>query len=284
MPYVAAAPRRARLAAALRLLVLAPLVAALLAAAPPSVTPAQAATPVARAVIVVGPTEGITPSYIRMARQTAAQLRSLGAVVTEVYSPNATLARVRAAAKGANMLIYLGHGNGFPSPYLRTLYTTKVDGMGLNSVAGRGNYNKHYYGEYYMRTLALAPGAIVILNHACYTPGSSEPGKPLPTLAVARKRVDNYASGFFRAGAIAVFATTGSPGSFIGQLFTTSRSIRTIFWDAPDTRTTYQASLTSARTPGMTGILAPYPRSVYYHSVIGKLASTATAWRATWRP
>ncbi len=235
-------------------------------------------------MIVVGPTEGITPSYIRMARQTAAQLRSLGAVVTEVYSPNATLARVRAAAKGANMLIYLGHGNGFPSPYLSTLYPTKVDGMGLNAVAGRGNYNKIYYGEYYMRTLGLAPGAIVILNHACYTAGGSEPGKPLPTLAVARKRVDNYASGFFRAGAIAVFATTGSPASFISQLFTTNRSMRTIFWVAPDTFATYQATLTSTRTPGMSGILAPYPRSVYHYSVIGKLSSTAGAWRATWRP
>ena len=52
--------------------------------------------------------------------------RSYGAAVIELYSPYATWSKVKAAAQGANLLIYLGHGNGYPSPYgafssLRTL-------------------------------------------------------------------------------------------------------------------------------------------------------------------
>ena len=58
-----------------------------------------------------------TTRYLRRARSYAAQARSYGAGVTEIYTPNATWARVAAAARGANVFIYLGHGNGWPSPY-----------------------------------------------------------------------------------------------------------------------------------------------------------------------
>ena len=37
--------------------------------------------------------------------------------VIQVYSPNATWSAVKAATAGANVVIYLGHGNGWPSPY-----------------------------------------------------------------------------------------------------------------------------------------------------------------------
>ena len=46
----------------------------------------------------------------------------------------------------------------------------------------------------------------MILNHLCYSAGSSETGNPEPTIAVAKQRVDNFASGFLRAGARAVLA------------------------------------------------------------------------------
>ena len=51
----------------------------------------------------------------------------------EVYTPNATWSRVRSAVQGANLLIYLGHGNGFPNPYNATLTPLKVDGFGLKA-------------------------------------------------------------------------------------------------------------------------------------------------------
>ena len=44
-----------------------------------------------------------------------------------------------------------------------------------------------YYGEYYVATqVKLAPNAVVILNHACSSAGSSEPGRANPTLSVAK--------------------------------------------------------------------------------------------------
>src|SRR4029079_1457992 len=74
--------------------------------------PAAAATPM-KVVIVVGPVGSATSNYIYNAKKLAAQARSYGAYVVELYSPHATWTRVKNAAQGANVLIYLGHGNGY---------------------------------------------------------------------------------------------------------------------------------------------------------------------------
>ncbi len=65
-----------------------------------------------KVVIIVGPVGSSTANYSDNAKRYASQARSYGANVVEIYSPNATWARVKAAAQGANVLIYLGHGNG----------------------------------------------------------------------------------------------------------------------------------------------------------------------------
>ena len=96
------------------------------------VTAMSALAPEARAashkvVIVVGPVGSATSNYKDSARRLASQARSYGASVVEIYSPNATWSRVSSAAKGANVLIYLGHGNGWPSPYA-PFSTTSKDG------------------------------------------------------------------------------------------------------------------------------------------------------------
>ncbi len=160
-------------------------VTAMTAAAPE----AQAST--RKVVIVVGPVGSATANYRNNARKLAAQARSYGANVVEIYSPNATWSRVRNAAQGANLLIYLGHGNGWPSPY-RPYSTSTKDGMGLNKHAHSGNSNLKYYGESYMVTLALAPDSVVVLNRLCYASGNSEWGAANPTKSTAIKRVDNY--------------------------------------------------------------------------------------------
>ena len=50
-----------------------------------------------------------------------------------MYSPNATWANVREAVDGANVIVYFGHGNGYPNPYSSgTEYTDRVNGWGLN--------------------------------------------------------------------------------------------------------------------------------------------------------
>ena len=201
------------------------------------VTAMTAGAPEARAatvkvVVVVGPVGSSTSSYRDGARRLADQARSYGASVTEIYSPNATWSRVSAAAKGANVLIYLGHGNGWPSPYA-PFSTTSKDGMGLNATSGNGNSNTKYYGEYYMAKLALAPNAVVVLNRLCYASGNSEWGSANPTKATAIKRADNYGAGFLRAGAKAVFASgITSPSYVLRGLFrgSASMTMAQLFW------------------------------------------------------
>ena len=225
-----------------------------------SATVAQptAATTGAKVVVIVGPVEGNTANYIKNAKRYAAQARSYGATVVEIYSPNATWARVKAAAQGANVLIYLGHGNGSPSPYGAFSKYTK-DGLGLNAAAGHGNSNRKYYGEYYIRTgIKLAPNAVVILNRLCYASGNSEWGLANPTKSVAKQRVDNYGAGFLRAGARAVFADGITDASYILYgLFKTNRSIGAIFTSSPSWVGAYDFKFGSVRTPGYTAWMAP---------------------------
>ncbi len=89
------------------------------------------------AVIVVGPVSGMTPMYLRDARRIATQLRSYGARVSEIYTPRATWARVKEAARGANLFVYMGHGNGYPSPYGR-FNPERMNGLGLTPPAATG--------------------------------------------------------------------------------------------------------------------------------------------------
>jgi hypothetical protein len=263
-----------------RLLV--PLLAAVVAAGSLAVAPPQVSAAGIKVVIIVGPVGSVTSSYLSDARSYASLARSYGATVVEIYTPNATWSRVRSAAQGANLLVYLGHGNGYPNPYHTVLEPRKVDGFGLNPYAGSGNTRTAYYGEWYVRNyIKLAPNAVVILNHACYTAGNSEPGRPLPTLTVARQRVDNFGAGFLRTGARVVFAEVrGKATHIIRSLFSTSRTMSQIFWSSPYRTYTYRRSLTSVRTPGATGWLDPYRPGYYYRSVVGRLSMTA----ATWRP
>ena len=237
-------------------------------------TPAAAAG--AKVVIIVGPVGSNTANYKDNARRYASQARSYGATVVEIYSPNATWSRVKAAAQGANVVIYLGHGNGSPSPYGAFSKYTK-DGFGLNRTAGNGNSNTKYWGEYYIQNgLHLAPNAVVILNRLCYASGNSEWGTSNPTKATAIKRVDNYGAGFLRAGARAVFAEGITNASFILYgLFRTSRTIGEIFRSSPRWTGDHAFKFSSSRTPGYTAWLDPYKPSRYYRSVIGNLGLSA---------
>jgi hypothetical protein len=241
--------------------------------------PSTASATSLKVVIVVGPVESMTSGYLADARVLAKQARSYGAAVTEIYSPNATWSRVRAAVQGANLLIYLGHGNGTPSPYP---YSAKSkNGLGLNASAGHGNSNVRYYGEYYVKTyLHLAPDAVVILNHLCYSAGNSEPGRALPTRSVARQRIDNYGAPFLKIGAKAVFAEARNEAGYIlSSLFRTNRTMSQIFWASPRATNTYRWTFSSTKTSGATGISDPYAKSHYYRSVVGKLGTTAAAFR-----
>ena len=234
-----------------------------------------------KVVVVVGPVGSQTSEYRTSAKSYAALARSYGASVTEIYSPYATWSKVKAAAQGANLLIYLGHGNGYPSPYGAFQRLTK-DGMGLNATSGNGNSNVKYWGEYYIdRDIQMAPNAVVILNRLCYASGNSEWGSANPTKSTAIKRVDNYGAGFLRAGAKAVFAEAISSVSYyIKALFKSSSTMNVIFMNHPSATDVRDFWFYSSRTSWARAHLDPPRAGKYWRSVIGSLGLTAAQWRA----
>ena len=234
-----------------------------------------------KVVVVVGPAGSSTAKYRDSARFYANLARSYGASVTEIYSPYATWTRVRSAAQGANLLIYLGHGNGYPSPYGAFQKYTK-DGMGLNATSGNGNSNTKYWGEYYIdRYIQMAPNAVVILNRLCYASGNSEWGSANPTKATAIKRVDNYGAGFLRTGAKVVFAEAINSGSHqVRSLFTTNYSMNTILMTHPSASSARDFYFTSSRTYWAKAHLDPPQSGKYWRAAIGNLSLTAAQWRA----
>ena len=243
--------------------------------------PEQAHAASIKVVVVVGPVGSSTANYRSSAKTYAALARSYGASVKEIYSPYATWAKVKAAAQGANLLIYLGHGNGYPSPYGAFQRYTK-DGMGLNATYGNGNSNVKYFGEYYIdRDIQMAKNAVVILNRLCYASGNSEWGSANPTKSTAMKRVDNYGAGFLRAGAKAVFAEAISSVSFtIRSLFRSSRTMNSIFTNHPSASGARDFYFTSRRTTWARVHMDPPRAGKYWRSLIGSLTLTSAQWRA----
>ncbi len=127
-------------------------VASLLVTATPQATRAASL----KVAIIVGPTGSQTDSYRDYANREAAAAADAGAEVVKVYSPRATWENVVAAVKDANIVIYHGHGNGFPNPYTtftlpdgtqctpntrrqRCELRDRVNGWGLNKTEDGGN-------------------------------------------------------------------------------------------------------------------------------------------------
>jgi flagellar hook assembly protein FlgD len=251
--------------------------AILLLASIGAAVPTVAAAAEPKVVIIVGATEGTTDAYRRDADESYAAALQYTSNVVKVYSPNATWSRVKSAVVGASIVVYLGHGNGWPSPYTYDPNFTTKDGFGLNKVEGGGDSNRVYYGEPYIETLALS-GAVVILNHLCYASGNSESGAAEPTVSVARQRADNYASAFLRAGAAAVIADAHSGlDGYLRDLFTTSQPIESL-WANQWTSKGNVVSFPSVRTPGATAYQDPNtPTSGFYRSLVVRTAGTVVS-------
>ncbi len=244
-------------------------------------TPQETRAASLKVVVVVGPVGSKTADYRTSGRYYASLARSYGATVTELYSPDATWTRVKAALQGANLLIYLGHGNGYPSPYGSFQRYTK-DGLGLNARSGAGNSNTKYYGEYYIdRDIQMAKNAVVILNRLCYASGNSEWGSANPTKSTAIKRVDNYGAGFLRAGARAVFAEGIYSAAYqVRALFTSNHNMNNILMTHPNASDRRDFYFSSSRTGWARAHMDPPKAGKYWRSVIGSLALTAAQWRA----
>jgi len=222
----------------------------------PTVAAAPAAVP--NVVIVVGPAGAATPRYREEARSAAKLARRYTPDVTEIYSPNATWPAVKHALQGASLVIYMGHGNGWPSPYRDALYPPSQNGFGLNPVPDGDDFTHQYFGESRIRaSVKLAKDAVVLLNHLCYASGNSEPGVPEGTLEVARQRVDNFAAGFIAAGASAVVAEAyASPNHMVRSILGGSRSIESAWRNAPSANGNV-LGFESERSPGYVAEMDP---------------------------
>jgi hypothetical protein len=225
----------------------------------------------AKVVIIVGATHGETSKYRGYADQIYAEAIRYTPNVVKVYSPNATWAAVKSATTGANVIVYLGHGNGVPSPYTNNPLTK--NGFGLNSSAGHGDSNNKYYGEPSIRTLKFAPNAVVLLFHLCYASGNSEPGNAAPTLGVAKQRVDNYGSAFLAAGAAAVIAGGHDHSGYVDALFSTTQPLVQM-WRGIRSYNTHDIVFTPTRSTGI-AILDPEtggssPKD-FYRSIVGNV-------------
>jgi hypothetical protein len=233
-----------------------------LAAFVPAVSASTPTLSTAKVVIIVGPVEGTTPSYIADANSTATVARQYSSNVVTIYSPYATWANVEPALQGASIVIYFGHGNGWPSKWTPFQENTK-DGLGLNAASHAGDSNVKYYGANDLKTyVKLAPNAVVILGHLCYSAGNSEQGDPAPTLDVAEQRVDNMGAGWLHTGARAVISEPYSnmEGWYLQNLFSTFQSIGDMWLAAPNHNNNV-TTLSSVRTSWSTVQLDPNPGS-----------------------
>ena len=269
------------------------LVAALVVLAGFGVPAARAATPPEpKVVIIVGPVGSSTGAYKADGDAAYAEARKYTSRVVKVYTPNATWAAAKKALQGASVVIYMGHGNGWPSPYPPFQTNTK-DGLGLNPSAGTDNTTTKYYGEHYLATyIHLAPNAVVILAHLCYSAGNSEEGQPDPTLTVAKQRVDNMAAGWIAAGARAVIAEVygqglyGGAAWYVRQLFTTHRTVDSM-WRADPNFNNHVISFASTRSSGYTAEMDPdgVNKPPFHRSIVGKLTlQTADVTGAAYAP
>ena len=242
-----------------------------------------------KAVIIVGPTHEQTDGNLYDGEVFAQQAEALGYDVRRVFHPYATWENVLANIAGANLVVYMGHGYGWPSPYTNGMKENRQNGMGLNSYAGSGPAERTYYGANLIKAnIRLAPNAVVILNHLCYSAGNGEPWMPIPTQDVARERVDNMANGWLAAGAGVVFASTwGQAVDMPLTLATTDQTMDNIFmtpspWiGSPDGHIGWQDLwLPSYRTPGAVVHLDPSPDFGFMRAVTGRLDMTTAEFRA----
>lgn len=253
----------------------------LLAALPSGALAAPARAP--KVVLIVGPAGPATDGYRALADQAASAAAEFTPNVVKVYSPNATWPAVRQALDGASIVVYLGHGNGWPSRYRTSLYPPGQNGFGLNPTAGGDDDTHQYFGEARIAAdVKLAKDAVVVLSHLCYASGNTEPGLPEGTTDDAIQRVDNYAAGFIDAGAAAVIAEGHlGPAYYVRALLAADRSIERVWRTAPTANGHLQA-FDSARSKGFTGIVDPdRAGSGFYRSIVLRSGSRSGALQAS---
>ena len=226
----------------------------------------------------------MTDSNLDDASAIAREASDAGMRVRKVFHPHATWENVLDAIQGASLVVYMGHGNGYPSPNGPFQEDTK-DGFGLDLKDGASKYSTAYYGADKLRNrVRLARNAVVLLVHLCYASGNGEEYMgPEFDKDTATKRVDNFASGFLDIGARAVFAYgMDQKIDFPRALMRGDRSMDDIF-EAPNSDGSYDGFVgtrdyyrNSKRTSWARIHMDPHPREGHYRAVTGDLAMTAS--------
>lgn len=243
-----------------------------------------------RAVIVSGPVHSLTWRFRGYAKAMADAATALGMDVTRLLYPKATPRSVKRAANGADLFVYVGHGNGWPSPFPPFQEDTK-DGLGLSpqDPDKRTTSNVVYKGANWLRqNIEFAPNAVVILSHLSYASGNASSGMPIPTRSVAIQRVDNFANGFLSSGARVVWTLGWQPGAdVINALYNEDATMDAVFM------TRYRDGVNpfngwiganpgyyaSQRVPGAEVHIDPDPTYGYLRGLTGDLEFTTTEWR-----
>lgn len=249
--------------------------------------PVAAAGPRPKAVIIVGPS-GLDKANKEDARRIARQASAAGMRVVSIITPKATWKRVVPALQGASLVVYLGHGNGNPGP--NGSGDDTHNGFGLNPRLGVRSPVDYQGAEPLQKKVRLARGAVVLLYHLCYAAGNGEEYMgPEFRRSVAVARVDNFAAGFLRIGARAVFAYgTDQDINLPKALMRTNDTMDRIFKSRSGTalqaydgfvgrRDYYRDS----RRVGWARLhLDPHPKRGHYRALTGDLTMRASEFRA----
>jgi putative cell wall-binding protein len=212
-------------------------------------TPAQPAAAAGEKVaIIVGPVGSLTDQYRSMANKVASAATDAGATVVKAYSPNATWAKVKAAVDGADVIVYFGHGNGYPNPYGSNELTDRSNGWGLNTkttngdadswsngtlvycgekallgtlASGDGAAQKQYCGGIDSEGITPAANFTMIYAQAHYAPGFGEryvPSTPLTTLNEAQQRVRHYSTPILKLGGTFIATAYGDADKIVTRV------------------------------------------------------------------
>lgn len=222
--------------------------------------PAPTAAATQKVAIIVGPVGTLTSTYRSYANEVATAATAAGATVTKAYSPSATWTNVKNAVNGANVIVYFGHGNGYPNPYGLTESTDRSNGWGLNTKTTNGDADSWsagtlvYCGERVLlgtltssddaarRTycggtandgITPAPGFTMVYAQAHYAPGFGERytlETPNTTLSEAQQRVRHYSTPILRLGGTFLATAYGDADEIVTRVLEQrSSSFRDIF-------------------------------------------------------
>src|SRR5687768_13795385 len=231
-----------------------------LAAAFMVAAPAPTSAAGGKVAIIVGPVGTLTNMYRSMADEVATAATAAGATVVKAYSPSATWANVKKAVNGAKVIVYFGHGNGYPNPYGSNELTDRSNGWGLNTKTTNGDADSWsagtlvYCGERALlgtltsaddaarRTycggtandgITPAPGFTMVYAQAHYAPGFGErytKETPVTTLSQAQQRVRHYSTPVLRLGGSYIATAYGDADEIVSRVLTQrTTSYRDIF-------------------------------------------------------